>query len=110
MFSFKRAMKSNRRMRALTGLNIKEFKKLVTKFGKYLEIIFLEKRKISIHLGRPFILKTVEEKLFYILLYVKCYPTFDLAAFMFGVDASSCCRWTHWFIEALDRCSRGKSR
>lgn len=103
MFSFKRAMESNRRMRALTGLNIKEFKKLVTKFGKYLEIIFLEKRKISIHLGRPFILKTVEEKLFYILLYVKCYPTFDLAAFMFGVDASSCCRWTHWFIEALER-------
>ena len=43
------------------------------------------------------------QQLFFVLFYFKCYPTFDLAAFMFGVDASSCCRWTHWFMEALER-------
>ena len=46
MMNLKKAMKSNRRMRALTGLNIIKFKKLVAKFGEYIEIVFLEKKKL----------------------------------------------------------------
>ncbi len=103
MIDIKRALKSNRIMKALTGLSRKEFLKLVPLFGKHLGPVFLEKRNVQSNLGRKFILKTNEQKLFYILLYVKCYPTFDLAAFMFNVDRSSCCRWTHWFIEVLER-------
>lgn len=103
MIEIKRALKSNRIMKALTGLSINEFLKLVPKFGKYLEPVFLEKRNVNFNLGRKFVLRTDEQKLFYILLYLKCYPTFDLAAFMFSVDRSSCCRWTHWFIEVLER-------
>ena len=32
---------------------------------------------------------------------MKCYPTFDEAGFYFDVDRSSCCRWAHWFLPAL---------
>ena len=103
MIDIKRTLKSNRIMKALTGLSRKEFLKLVPIFGKHLGPVFLEKRNVQSNLGRKFVLKTNEQKLFYILLYVKCYPTFDLAAFMFNVDRSSCCRWTHWFIEVLER-------
>jgi len=103
MIEIKRALKSNRIMKALTGLSLNEFLKLASKFGKYLEPVFWEKRNVKFNLGRKFVLRTDEQKLFYILLYVKCYPTFDLAAFMFNVNRSSCCRWTHWFIEVLER-------
>lgn len=103
MIDIKRALKSDRIMKALTGLSRKEFLKLVPIFGKHLGPVFLEKRNVQSNLGRKFVLKTYEQKLFYILLYVKCYPTFDLAAFMFNVDRSSCCRWTHWFIAVLER-------
>lgn len=95
------AMKSERLMKALTGLKIAQFNLLVAAFDKHLEITFKTIRGVSVNLGRDFVLKTAEEKLFYILFYVKCYPTFDLAAFIFGVDKSSCCRWSHWFMEAL---------
>ncbi|HIG53815.1 MAG TPA: transposase family protein [Candidatus Handelsmanbacteria bacterium] len=33
-------------------------------------------------------LLTVEAKLFFILMYVKCYPTFELAAVLYGVNRS----------------------
>jgi len=103
MIDSKRALKSNRIMKALTGLSRKEFLKLVPIFGNHLSPVFLEKRNVQSNRGRKFVLKTDEQKLFYILLYIKCYPTFDLVAFMFNVDRSSCCRWAHWFIEVLER-------
>src|SRR4030043_566946 len=102
MINFKRVKKSNRIMKALTGLKIKQFYLLVPLFNKYLSISFKKDRDININLGRDFILLTIEEKLFYILFYMKCYPTFDVASFFFDADRSSCCRWAHWFISALE--------
>jgi hypothetical protein len=101
MIDIKKAMKSERLMKPLTGLKIKHFRFLIESFGKNIKKSFKKNRNVNSNLGRDFILKTNPEKLFYILFYVKCYPTFDLAAFIFNVDKSTCCRWTHWFIEAL---------
>jgi len=101
MIKVKKAMKSDRLMKALTGLNINQFNELVNKFHKNLKKTFTKVRNVNIDMGRKFKLETSSEKLFYILFYMKCYPTFDLAGFIFNADRSSCCRWTHWFIEAL---------
>jgi hypothetical protein len=101
MIKVKKAMKSNRLMKAITGLKIKQFNGLVDKFEKNLKTTFAKTRKVNLDLGRKFLLETSSEKLFYILFYMKCYPTFDLAGFIFNADRSSCCRWTHWFMEAL---------
>lgn len=101
MIDIKRAMASERIMKSLTGLKIQQFTDLSQSFEKNLKKSFEKQRNVNSNLGRDFILKTAAEKLFYILFYVKCYPTFDLAAFIFKVDKSSCCRWTHWFMEAL---------
>lgn len=102
MINIKRAIKSERLMKSLTGLGIQQFNGLVEAFEKNLEISFKEIRGVSINLGRNFVLKTVGEKLLYILFYIKCYPTYDLAGFIFEVNRSSCCRWTHWFMTALE--------
>ena len=79
MINIKRAKRSDRIMKSLTGLTVKEFNGLIEKFSENITIIFREKRKVNPVLGRPFILRTSEEKLFYILFYIKCYPTFDIA-------------------------------
>lgn len=102
MVKIQRAMKSERLMKAVTGLCVNEFCALVHGFEKNLHSFFKKKRHVNPKLGRDFILRTAEEKLFFILFYCKCYPTFDVAAFFFGVDRSTCCRWAHWFIGALE--------
>jgi hypothetical protein len=37
--------------------------------------------------------RTLRAKLFFILLYRKCYPTFDVAGLLCAVDRSRACRW-----------------
>ena len=75
MISIKRAMKSNAILRALTGLKIRQFKMLATNFAVHLKKSFEEWRNVSLDRGREFVLKSSEEKLFFILFYMKCYPT-----------------------------------
>lgn len=101
MIDMQCALKSDRITKALTGLTRNEFMSLVAPFAHHLRLSFQRLRKVNPQRGRPSFLKTPQEKLFYLLFYVKCYPTFDLAAWIFGVDKSSCCRWSHWYMEAL---------
>ena len=101
MVSIKRAMKSNSRLNALTGLKIKQFRMAATNFGVYLRKSFEEQRGVSLDRGRDFVLKSSEEKLFFILFYMKCYPTFEVGGLFFEVHKSSCCRWVKWFLPAV---------
>lgn len=101
MIKLERAMKSNATLRALTGLKIKQFKMLATRFGAELKRSFEEQRNVSLDRGRWFFLKSSEEKLYFILFYMKCYPTFEVCGLFFDVHKSSCCRWVQWFLPAL---------
>ncbi|MBW8003821.1 MAG: hypothetical protein FVQ80_17790 [Planctomycetes bacterium] len=74
MINLKRARKSNRLLKALTGLKREEFFSLAVVFGKNIEEVFKETRKVALKLGRPFVLKTAEEKLFFILFYNEVLP------------------------------------
>ena len=91
MFKLERAKKSDRIMKALTGLTIIEFESLVITFSLVLQKYQATRksnRKRAVGGGRNHTLKTATERLFFILFYVKCYPTMDLAGFFFGVDRS----------------------
>lgn len=101
MLSIKAAMKSERLMRATTGMSIKQFSELLPAFLLNLADSFISNRGINPCRGRKFILP-IEQQLFFILFYLKCYPTFDVAAFFYGVDKASCCRWVQWFLPALE--------
>jgi hypothetical protein len=46
-------------------------------------------------------LREVKEKLFYILFYLKCYPTYDLAGLCFDVDRSQAFRWVEELLPML---------
>ena len=103
MIKIRRALKSNAILKALTGLKIKQFKMLAVHFEMNLTASFKEDRSVRLELGRGFVLRSAEEKLFFTLFYLKCYPIFDVAGWIFDVHKSTCCRWVKWFVPVLER-------
>jgi len=102
MISLAKALSSDRLMRAVSGLTPSQFRSLAGAFKTNLAHFYRTERDIISTRGRKGILKTHEEKMFYILFYYKVYPTFDLASLLFNADRSICCRWAHWYSKALE--------
>jgi hypothetical protein len=95
-----RALKSDRLLRALIGLNRKAFEELKPSFAEVLANTEVPRRsprprQRTTGAGRKPTLATVEAKLFFILFYFKVYPTFDLAGLLFELDRSQANRWMH---------------
>ena len=100
------ALTSDRTMKALTGLTRPEFRALVPAFGQALYDQALQRdppRQRRPGGGGPATLKTAEAKLFFLLIYVKCYPTFDVAAVLYGVHRSRAHRWTQDLLPVLEQ-------
>ena len=96
MLNIKRALKQNRLLRALTGLNSKAFQSLLLTFTQVYEQTLRDKpRQRSVGGGLLARLRTLQDKLFDILFYFKCYPTFDLAGILFDIDRSQAHYWVH---------------
>ncbi|MCP4651927.1 MAG: transposase [Candidatus Omnitrophica bacterium] len=97
------AFKNNRVMKSLTGLTISEFENLSPLFDQSLRKSLLNKPRLrKIGGGRHGVLPKSSDKLFYILFYLKVYPTYDLAGFVFNVDRSRPCNWVAQFIPILE--------
>jgi len=97
--------------KALTGLKVIEFKNLVPDFSwNYNEFESKKKkeRERKIGGGRNSKIETIEEKLFYVLWYLKTYPTFDLASFQVGFARSSACYWLHNLLPVLEQTMKRK--
>ena len=97
MLDIKRALNNDRLMRALTGLNLTAFNHLLPSFQAAYEAAHpvSKRRKRAVGGGRKSTLKRMSEKLFFVLFYFICYPTFDLAGLLFDVDRSQSNRWLH---------------
>lgn len=107
-----RALRDNRLMKGLTGMTVPEFNDLEKDFRQELEKeeqsryrteLKKGKRKRKPGGGRKGELKTVYDKLFSILFYFKCYPTFDLMGFVFDMNRSNACRNVHKLTPLLER-------
>jgi hypothetical protein len=64
---------------------------------------YKKNRKREPGASRKHTLDTAEKKLFYILMYMKTYPTFDLAGFLWGVNRSQTKRWPNELREKLEK-------
>lgn len=98
MLNINRALKNDRLLRALTGLNRKAFDQLCEVF----EVVYQKSiesdtkpRKRARGGGRKARLSSIEFKLFFILFYFKCYPTFDVLSWLFDLDRGRANRWVH---------------
>ena len=94
-------------MRAMTGMHLKAFNELKPAFAEALGETPIPRRSKAPRqraqgAGRKPRLETVEHKLFYILVYFKCYPTFDLAGLLFDLDRSQSHRWMHRLQPVLE--------
>lgn len=105
MLNLTKVFKSERLIKSLTGLSLSKFIELESTF-----LLVYKKQKILSYKGkiraqgggRPSKLEDIRVKLFYILFYLKCYPTFDLASFLFDADRSQCCRWSRELLPVLE--------
>ena len=88
---------NNRRLTlALTGLTAQEFVGLLAMFGQVWQDAkqqnYRKNRKTRTRKpggGRKGILREIRDKLFFILFYYKCYPTYDVLTFIYGFDRAN---------------------
>lgn len=100
------ALRTDRLCASLTGLIVREFTNLVDDFSwNYHE--YEAKRKPQrirkLGGGRGSYIESIPEKLFYILWYMKTYPTFDVASFWVGFHRSKACEWVHILLPILEQ-------
>ena len=99
-------------MRALTGLDMAAFCALAEPFAgdcqQEADARFSEQRPRQRRAGggRKGLLSSPEQKLLFILYYLKSYPTFDVLAATFGLPRSKACEHAHRLAKALERTLR----
>jgi hypothetical protein len=102
---YQAALRTDRMCNALTGLTVDEFTGLVADFTYYYnehEAKRKKRRQRKLGGGRSSKIESIEEKLFYILWYMKTYPTFDVASFQVGFARSNACTWVHELLPILE--------
>lgn len=104
MLDIQRVLNQDRLLRALTGLNRKAFDTLLEPFSPlYEQSRHTATRQRAVGGGRKARLLTSQEKLFFILFYFKCYPTFDLAGIIFDMHRSQAHEWMHRLQPILEQ-------
>ncbi|WP_245939850.1 transposase family protein [Stenomitos frigidus] len=106
MLNLDRILQSDRLMRAMTGLNRKAFEALLpgfTETDQRSQIKAAVERQRAPGGGRKATLRTSRKKLFYILLYCKGYPTFDLMSVLFGFDRACAWDWVQGLLPLLEQ-------
>ncbi|WP_448600824.1 transposase family protein, partial [Thermoleptolyngbya sp.] len=104
MLNIERVLKQDRLLRALTGLNQKAFEELLAAFSLlYEQTCQTQPRQRAVGGGRKARLLGNQEKLFFILFYFKCYPTFDVAGIIFDMHRSQAHEWMHRLQPILEK-------
>jgi len=90
---------------ALTGVGFEEFNDLLPTFEKALIDIVMQRkdRERKPGGGQKGHLKTSADKLFFVLFYIKTYPTFDVLAFWSNKSRGRSCEAVHLYLRALKK-------
>lgn len=104
--NIQRIVRDDRQLKAVIGMGKEEFQTLLPSFAEswHVELKLTTPNRVrKIGGGKKGILKTMEHKLFAILLYLKTYPTFDVLGFVTGRERTRACRSTHFLLSVLKR-------
>lgn len=96
---------SNARLsKALIGMSQAEFQALLPAFQQAWHITHktIPNRQRAVGGGKKGKIPTIADKLAFILLYLKCYPTYDLLGFLTGRDRTRCCRSVQTLLPVLE--------
>lgn len=98
-----KVMNDRRVLRALLGMCRSEFVALREVFAQALERQILSKeRQRAPGGGAKGVLDEVDKKLFFVLFYLKVYPTFDVLGALFGKPRGRSCQAIHAYLPALE--------
>lgn len=108
MFTYQSLSKRPLVFKRLTGLTIEEFNLLLDKFKSgwliFIRDQFLSKeRKRKFGGGRKSRLDSLEDKLLFILIYVRLYPLMVVQGIFFDFEDSRACQWVHRLLPILDQ-------
>ena len=108
MLDYSQLKRDRHKFLALTGLTIREFEALLPAFAKAYrkgyppeKTLTKRKRKRRIGGGRQGVLKPVEQKLLFILVYQKTYPLQVVLGELFGLSQSGANQWIHRLLPVL---------
>src|SRR3989344_3854738 len=110
MFSFNlmdinKVLNNKRLIKAVLGVSNESFEKLLVIFAQVLkeEAELTKGRKRAYGGGSNGNIKDPRKKLFFILWYLKVYPTFDVSAYVFGSSKSRTHQWVHKILPILEK-------
>jgi len=104
--NIERVCKDDRQLKACIGMGKEEFQRLLPSFAQswYVELKLASPQRVrKIGGGKKGVLKTMTDKLFAILLYLKTYPTFDVLGLLTDRERTRACRSTHFLLKVLKR-------
>jgi hypothetical protein len=108
MLAFSTLQRERRKFLAFTGLTLKEFKALLPAFTEAYRRKYAghktqagKKRKRQAGGGRRGLLPTPEQKLLFILVYLKAYPLQVVMGELFGVSQAAANQWVHRLLPVL---------
>jgi DDE superfamily endonuclease/Helix-turn-helix of DDE superfamily endonuclease len=95
-------------LQSLTGLTVTEFEALLPSFGcaweKFIEATFEHKqRKRAYGAGRKPELELLSDKLLFILVYFRQYPTQEVQGYLFGIGQAQANEWVHRLAGVLNQ-------
>ena len=109
MIDIEKVLKNEKLLKSLTGVSKEKFEELLLYFDSILNEERAKayknnpRRKRREGGGAKGKLKSTQDKLFYILFYVKVYPTFEVAGTIFDVNRSQTNRWVHKYLPILEK-------
>ena len=106
MIDTKRFVEDGRLSRAVLGMDGQELTRLHESFKPALMHVRQHSRTDRVNrmgAGRPDGLPTSLDKLVFILMYCKLYPTMDVMGFLWGLNRSQACRWVHKLLPVLEK-------
>jgi hypothetical protein len=108
MLSYRSIANKPRVFQSLTGLRIEEFQQLLPSFEQawvgYIEQHHIQgkTRQRRYGAGRKSHLKSTEDKLLFILVYFRLYPTQAVQGFLFGIGQPQAHEWVHKLTSVLN--------
>jgi hypothetical protein len=99
---------TDRTIKAVIGMSREKFDSLVPYFSSAYDKIQQERyenkeiKRISTN-GKKGVFSNHEERLFFVLYYLKTYPTFDVLGFLFGLSAGHAHDYVEFFMRVLKR-------
>ena len=100
-------IRDDRQAKAITGCNLAMLNELVPVFEQLFTAQLSANKTVRIRpraigAGRKGVLPTTEDKVVYVLLYLKAYPTFDVMSSIFDLDRGPACRRVHQLLPVLE--------